>query len=96
VSLNGITANGSASEARLKIGNLTAADLLNCKTLLSVRATKDGDFTPSALVSIPGTLRAGAFDLKTLPIPDTKPEDVSAIRLSTLMCGTVQLRSEIP
>lgn len=91
VVLEGIEQSGSASVVRLKIGNLMAADLVNCSMFTTVRKTKDGAFDPVGFQKLSGSLAPGRWNLVTLTIPDRKTQDISAISLSAPTCKSILL-----
>ena len=90
-SLSGLDQAGSGVKARFQIGNLTAGELVKCWSYMNVRKTKDGDFDAGAVQYFQGNLKPGSFNHTSTVLPDIKVADISAIRLSSLLCERVLL-----
>lgn len=89
VSLDGLAQKGSATEASLTIGNLTSGLLQKCSMVVQVRPSKDAYFEAGSAQQISGGLFPGKFNKRTLLIPDTKVESISALQVSSLLCERV-------
>jgi hypothetical protein len=90
-SLSGLEQAGSGVKARFQIGNLTAGELVKCWSYMNVRKTKDGDFEAGGVQYFEGNLKPGSFNHTSTLLPDLKVADISAIRLSSLLCERVLL-----
>lgn len=90
-SITGLEQAGSGVKARFQIGNLTSGELVKCWSYMSVRKTKDGPFDNGAIQYFQGTLKPGTFNQTSTVLPDVKVADISAIRLSSLLCERVVL-----
>ena len=93
VSLSGLEQSGSGVKARFQIGNLTAGELVKCWSYMNVRKTKDGDFEAGATQYFQGNLKPGSFNQTSTVLPDIKVADISAIRLSSILCERVLLHT---
>ena len=91
ISLTKLEQSGSGVKAKVQIGNLTGGSLEKCWSYIHVRKTKDGPFEDGGIRYFEGALKPGTFNNTSTLIPDVKVEDISALRLSSLLCERVVL-----
>lgn len=91
ISLERLTQKGSSTEVAMSVGNLTSGVLQKCSVVAQVRPTKDGYFEAGTEQAISGDLLPGKFNERTILVPDTKVENISALQLSSLLCQRVRL-----
>ena len=93
VSLSGLEQKGSAVTAKFQIGNLTSGELVKCWSIINVRKSKDGPFEPGGVQNFSGVFKPGTFNNTSTTIPDTKVSDISALRISSILCERIVLNT---
>ena len=91
VSLTSLKQEGSAVRANLQIGNLSSGTLHKCWLVVSVRKSKDGPFQDGKVRDIAGKLLPGTYNNSHVVIPDVKVEEISALEVSSIQCGSIIL-----
>lgn len=90
-SLEGLKQRGSATDATIRLGNLTTATLSGCEALVSVRYAKDGAFEALDFRKFEGDIQPGKWNNITVSLADVKADSVSAVRIRVPLCRSISL-----
>jgi hypothetical protein len=104
VSLGALVRAGNDGQLRLRLGNLTSADIGDCtvslswgKAAVAVEPTTSAQATAAPqggrrrTVTVGGPLRAGRWTNSNVTLPNTRPADITYVRLDQLECQSATL-----
>ena len=97
IALEGVESKGNGSEAKIAIGNTTAADFIKCGIYLRWgEVNKDSNpiyqKNLERRVSINGEIPGGAYISRSFTLPDLARNKLGFVEVSSLSCDSLKMR----